>query len=418
MSSLYDRAKAYYETYGNLLVMGKDKETGKMRSEIAHLRDQYEKGIIDPDTKKKYDEIGMVWKDAENKEWNYCYDMAKQYYQLFGTLDMPKTLVLNGVRLNEWLETQKETHKNGELSLGRIEKLEKLNIEWDKEIHDSVSFSEKAVSYYMAQHFEVWNSYKPTWLGGRELDIYLPRLKVGIEYDGGKFHTRRNLGKDIIKNNLCDAAGVKLIRIRDSSAARMERSESCDIIRRDGKGLKGLDKAITAALKKLGVENPDVNCERDSQNIYSGLIEDKTFFKQYLMAAKHFYEDNGHLLVPKNYEDPTGVRLGQWITNVRESKKFLSDKQINSLDDIGMIWEDVKREKWLYNMDMVMTYGKDIPDTAKTCDGKPLKEWFEKQEREFNSGSMKDNYKIDSINKYKEENSKSKLRSRGDDFSR
>ena len=60
-------------------------------------------------------------------------------------------------------------------------------------------------------------------LGSKELDLYNPELKIGIEYDGGaytkeiKYHT---IKRDIEKDLLCEKAGITLYRIRESQLPR------------------------------------------------------------------------------------------------------------------------------------------------------------------------------------------------------
>ena len=56
-------------------------------------------------------------------------------------------------------------------------------------------------------------NYQPDWLKPKEIDIFLNDLKLGIEYDGFRYHgdTQSDLEKDM----LCEKNGVKLIRIRE-----------------------------------------------------------------------------------------------------------------------------------------------------------------------------------------------------------
>ena len=51
-------------------------------------------------------------------------------------------------------------------------------------------------------------------LEGKELDLYIPSLSVGIEYDGEFFH-RKKLVKDKRKTAFFRARGVKVIRVRE-----------------------------------------------------------------------------------------------------------------------------------------------------------------------------------------------------------
>lgn len=67
--------------------------------------------------------------------------------------------------------------------------------------------------------------------------------------------------------------------------------------------------------------------------------------------AKQYYEENGHLFVPKRYITSDGFVLGKWIWEQRDnylglSSHKISDKRIELLEDIGMFWEDLKNAEW------------------------------------------------------------------------
>ena len=49
-----------------------------------------------------------------------------------------------------------------------------------------------------------------------ELDIYLPQLNLGIEFDGDYWHSKEGAKeKDERKNQLCEEKGIRLIRIKE-----------------------------------------------------------------------------------------------------------------------------------------------------------------------------------------------------------
>ena len=90
--------------------------------------------------------------------------------------------------------------------------------ECTKELHSS--FPEKAILFYVREMgYDVENNQRYDCLLGRELDIYLPDLKIGIEYDGGAFHT--DTERDIQKNRLCEKSGIRLIRVRESVCPKL-----------------------------------------------------------------------------------------------------------------------------------------------------------------------------------------------------
>lgn len=67
--------------------------------------------------------------------------------------------------------------------------------------------------------------------------------------------------------------------------------------------------------------------------------------------AEQYYEENGHLFVPKKYVTSDGFELGKWIQEQRDrylgiSRYEISDERIEMLEDIGMFWEDLKDAEW------------------------------------------------------------------------
>ncbi|KPP96685.1 MAG: hypothetical protein HLUCCA01_13230 [Bacteroidetes bacterium HLUCCA01] len=71
---------------------------------------------------------------------------------------------------------------------------------------------------------EILRHHRPKWLDGLELDIYIPELKLGIEYQGQQhFHPVKAWGgkkaleelreRDAKKKDLCKELNVKLIKV-------------------------------------------------------------------------------------------------------------------------------------------------------------------------------------------------------------
>ena len=85
-------------------------------------------------------------------------------------------------------------------------------------------------------------------LGGTELDIYLPELKMAIEYNGLYYHSELNGGKDknyhLNKTNECKSRGIRLIHIFED-----EWLEKQDIVKRRLKHILGKDETKLWARK-------------------------------------------------------------------------------------------------------------------------------------------------------------------------
>ena len=58
------------------------------------------------------------------------------------------------------------------------------------------------------------------FLKGYELDVFIPSLKIGIEYDG-EFYHKNSLSKDVEKSLIMLDNGIHLIRIRESNCPEL-----------------------------------------------------------------------------------------------------------------------------------------------------------------------------------------------------
>ena len=77
-----------------------------------------------------------------------------------------------------------------------------------------ISVPEKAILFYLSMVFSnIQENYRPDFLAGKEIDIFIPGLNLGIEYDGEHWHG--DLDKDLLKNSVCKDNGITLLRIRE-----------------------------------------------------------------------------------------------------------------------------------------------------------------------------------------------------------
>ncbi len=88
-----------------------------------------------------------------------------------------------------------------------------------KETHTSLP--ELTILYYMREiDPNVKSTYQPSWLKPSEIDIYIPRLQFGIEYDGEGFH--KNPQKDEKKDEICRAHGIMLLHVREPKCPQLK----------------------------------------------------------------------------------------------------------------------------------------------------------------------------------------------------
>ena len=81
------------------------------------------------------------------------------------------------------------------------------------------SYPEQVIYYYISKHYpDAVNRYSDAFFGRMELDIYIPMLKIGIEYDGVAWHSADEIKeREQQKYLVCQEQGVFLIRIRENS---------------------------------------------------------------------------------------------------------------------------------------------------------------------------------------------------------
>ncbi len=106
------------------------------------------------------------------------------------------------------------------------------------------SFPENAFAFYLYESgLDIVQDMRPDWLNSkgkengkinknynRELDIYIPNLNIGIEYDGKKWH--QNLEKDLEKDELAkNDHSTEIIHIREAGCPEMP--EDSLFIKRD-----------------------------------------------------------------------------------------------------------------------------------------------------------------------------------------
>ena len=211
--------------------------------------------------------------------WEFYYIAAMEFYREKGHLRVPKSYTTsNGLNLGMWLQTQRRVRAGkvvGNLSQEQIEKLDALGMEWE------------------CGSVRNWNR-------GCEA------LKAYIASFGNADVNARYVTED----------GYPLGKWISNLRSKYKRGE-----------------LSTEQISEL--ENMGMVWDKHSKN-----------WEQNYKAAEEYFASHGNLKVPHNYKTPTGVGLGVWITNQRNiflGKKAgaapLSERQIERLDTIGMVWK-------------------------------------------------------------------------------
>lgn len=163
---------------------------------------------------------------------------------------------------------------------------------------------EQTFYYYVKNEFpDAISAYRAPFLGKREIDIFIPSLSLGIEYDGRAWHGDPK--KDYTKSELLRENGITLIRIREDNTELSDGSIYLHVSEKatssDTRYLKDTIEELFEIIRSKYNLNcyPDIDIDRDNPQIVSsieltrkeGSLE--TLFPQ--IAAEWDFEKNAPL---------------------------------------------------------------------------------------------------------------------------
>lgn len=151
---------------------------------------------------------------------------------------------------------------------------------------------------------------------------------------------------------------------------------------RDGKIKGSLTAERIRALDQIGMSWLDLGEERWNRNF---------------RALKAYYDQHGNLDVPQTYVTSDGIRLGQFVKNMRfhrdtKYRRCLTPSRVIQLTQMGMIW-DVDEYRWQENYREAQAYyqehGKLCPTKRYTTpSGKKLGAWLTYQRQKHAAGEL------------------------------
>lgn len=161
-----------------------------------------------------------------------------------------------------------------------------------------------------------------------------------------------------------------------------EMNEAVERLRREGR-----DGEIV--VEKLAV----VEQVRDAVMLFAQLERSlSTTWDFYYEAAASYYKEHGDLLIERKFVTPEGLHLGQWLWRQRRDKAQLSQRQIERLERIGVVWTHYADATWETGYAHAAQYyeenGHLTPEFAYVCaDGYPLGAWIRRM-RQIKSGEV------------------------------
>ena len=157
----------------------------------------------------------------------------------------------------------------------------------------STSFPEQVLLYYLSKATTAVNRYK---YKNRELDIYLPDLNVGIEYNGRYYHRKRTK-QDNEKYSFFEDQGIRVIIIYEGDITAVEG----DVLYYQyiNSDYLNLAETVLCILRLCGLPATDVDIRQDRAKIFEQFIlqeKSQSLAVRYPWLIEEWdYERNGKL---------------------------------------------------------------------------------------------------------------------------
>lgn len=191
------------------------------------------------------------------------------------------------------------------------------------------SFPEQAIYYYVKQSYQdAIIHYTGIFHNQMELDIYLPSIKTGIEYDGVWHKAKASAKRDQEKYKICKKNGIRLIRITEQNEDSL--LKNCDILIKTDyttRNIQELDNTLNDLSKYICL--PEHNCPKDEyvikETYYSILRKDSLASLFPELVNEWDYEKNNNLS-PKTINAHSG-QIVYWKCNNGHSWKAAIDSR-------------------------------------------------------------------------------------------
>ncbi|BFL47561.1 helicase associated domain-containing protein [Lactonifactor longoviformis] len=132
----YQNARAYADTFGNLLVphdyvTADGYRLGRWIERQRAMHNGVIPSSLDRERCLALERIGMVWKLEKRLSWETWMAMVQEYHQEYGDLDVPTDYTAkNGCQLGYWIKEQRKKYKGGYLAEKQIRDLERFDMIW------------------------------------------------------------------------------------------------------------------------------------------------------------------------------------------------------------------------------------------------------------------------------------------------
>ena len=181
----FAHAKEYYTANGNLLVSPNHvcddgyNLGGWITNQRANSKTKDKYRRLDKKQIERLDSIGMIWSVGDFR-WEEAYKRAGMFYREKGHLVIPRYYGQdNDFDLYEWVVAQRNKYRSGELSEDKIQKLEKIGMDWLTSIERDWENHYHSAECYYRKHGTLTMPCTYVDESGFALGLWLWRIRTG-----------------------------------------------------------------------------------------------------------------------------------------------------------------------------------------------------------------------------------------------
>jgi len=132
---MFDEAKKFYERNQHLDIPAEYVTEGgaTLGRWYRAQRSDFKRGTLSAERQKRLEEIGMKWTSVQTRTWLSYYNLAAEYYQEHGNLQVHlRYETSDGIKLGTWISSQRGFYAQGKLKAEQIQMLEAIGMEWNR----------------------------------------------------------------------------------------------------------------------------------------------------------------------------------------------------------------------------------------------------------------------------------------------
>lgn len=192
------------------------------------------------------------------------------------------------------------------------------------------SFPEQAIFFYISHFFpDSINNYYSFDIS--EIDVYIPSLKIGFEYDGSRWHSE-NRKADKVKDEILKEKGITLYRIKENNYTKELLFENNIIFYSSEKNYKELGKVIKKILEILNLKNVQINLQEDRLKIIENYTKSKktnSLLNVYPEIALEWNCEKNGILKPEFFEYASNKKVWWKCKNGHEWECKISSRTVS-----------------------------------------------------------------------------------------